>query len=44
MKHLQGKKIKVTSINGNCVTGLVTGATDDLVKILIEGEQDESHT
>lgn len=42
MKHLQGKKIKVTSINGNSVIGLVTGATDDIVKILVEGEQDET--
>ena len=42
MKHLQGKKVKVTSINGNSVTGLVTGAADDIVKILVDGQQDQT--
>ena len=42
MKHLQGKKLKVNSINGMEVFGLVTGATDELIKILIDTEKDET--
>lgn len=41
MKHLQGKKVKITSVCGQCFQGVVTGATDDIVKILIENQTDQ---
>ena len=41
MKHLSGKKIKVFCINGKSVSGVCTGATDDIVKILEDGKTDE---
>lgn len=41
MKHLQGKKVKVKSIDGTIVVGIVTGATDDILKILSQNEVDE---
>lgn len=41
MKHLSGKKIKIYCLNGKSVSGLCTGATDDIVKILEDGKTDE---
>lgn len=41
MKHLQGKKVKVKSIDGSVVVGIVTGATEELLKILSQNETDE---
>lgn len=40
MKQYQGKKLKVVSINGESVSGICHGATDELVKILPDGEKD----
>lgn len=40
VKQYQGKKIKITSINGETVSGICCGATDDIVKVLPEGEKD----
>lgn len=41
MKHLQGKKIKVKLTNGNCLLGIVTGATEEILKILSQNETDQ---
>lgn len=40
MKQFQGKKIKVVSINGDAVEGLCCGATDSIIKVLVNGEKD----
>ena len=41
MKLLQGKKIKICSVGGKEYIGNVIGANDDLVRILVDGEEDE---
>lgn len=40
MKQYQGRKIKVFSINGECVAGMCLGATDEIVRIKVDGEPD----
>lgn len=42
MKHLNGKKLSITCISGHTIQGLCTGATDELVKILIDNAHDET--
>jgi len=37
MKHLQGKKIYIDSITGKSITGLVVGANDELIRVLVDG-------
>lgn len=41
MKHLQGKKIYIDSITGKSITGLVVGANDELIRVLVDGQTDE---
>ena len=41
MKHLNGKKLQIFDNFGNSYIGLCTGATEDIVKILVENENDE---
>lgn len=41
MKHLSGKKLKIYCINGKCVSGLCTGANDEIIKILEDDKTDE---
>jgi len=41
MKHLNGKKLQIFDNFGNNYVGLCTGATEDIVKILVENENDE---
>ena len=42
MKHLSGKKLEIISISGTKTIGVSTGGTDDLTKIMVEGEEDET--
>ena len=42
MKHLQGKKVQIVSNGGVSYIGIVTGSTDDIVKILCENQTDET--
>lgn len=42
MKHLSGKKIEITCVSGYKVAGLCTGATDEIVKLMIDGDTDET--
>lgn len=41
MKHLNGKRIKVWDSNGHLFEGICTGASDDVVRLLKDGEKDE---
>lgn len=41
MKHLNGKRLKLWDSNGHVFEGVCTGATDDVVKLLKDGESDE---
>lgn len=41
MKHLSGKKIQIFDNVGNNYIGLCTGATDEIIKILMDNEKDE---
>ena len=41
MKHLNGKRIKVWDSNGHLFEGVCTGASDDIVRLLKDGEKDE---
>ena len=41
MKHLNGKRLKLWDSNGHLFEGLCTGATDEIVKLLKDGEKDE---
>lgn len=41
MKHLQGKKLKVKLSDGSCIIGVVTGATEEILKILSQNETDQ---
>ena len=40
MMQYQGKRINVFSVNGERVSGVCMGATDDIVKIKVEDEPD----
>lgn len=42
MKHLTGKKLEIISIGGGVAKGVVTGGTDDITKLLSEGDADET--
>ena len=42
MKHLSGKKLNVSCISGTTIIGLCTGATDEIIKILPKGAEDET--
>lgn len=41
MKHLNGKRIKIWDSNGHLFEGVCTGASDDIVRLLKDGERDE---
>ena len=41
MKHLNGKRIKIWDSNGHLFEGVCTGASDDVVRLLKNGEKDE---
>ena len=41
MKHLNGKRLKLWDSNGHVFEGLCTGASDDIVRLLKDGERDE---
>lgn len=41
MKHLNGKRIRVWDMNGHAFEGVCTGVTDDIVRLLKDGETDE---
>lgn len=41
MKHLNGKRLQIFDNFGNSYIGLCTGATEDIVKILVDNENDE---
>ena len=41
MKHLNGKRLKLWDSNGHLFEGLCTGASDDIVRLLKDGEKDE---
>jgi hypothetical protein len=41
MKHLNGKKIKISDNAGNVFEGICTGATDEIIKLLLKNEVDE---
>lgn len=41
MKHLNGKKIQISDNIGNTFVGICTGANDDIIKLLLENEEDE---
>ena len=41
MKFLQGKKIKIKTVDGKESYGLVTGATENLIKILNNNDTDQ---
>ena len=43
MKHLNGKRLKLWDSNGHLFEGLCTGASDEIVKLLKDGESDERH-
>ncbi len=40
MKQYQGKRIKIVSISGETVVGICHGSTDEIVKVLPDGERD----
>lgn len=42
MKHLTGKKLNITCTSGKSIIGLCTGATDEIIKILLDKETDET--
>lgn len=42
MKHLSGKKLEITMTTGEKISGLCTGGTDDMVKIMADGSKDET--
>jgi len=42
MKHLNGKKIKINDNVGNSYIGLCTGASDEIIKMLLDNETDET--
>ncbi len=41
MKHLNGKRLKLWDSNGHLFEGLCTGASDEVVRLLKDGEKDE---
>ena len=41
MKHLNGKRLKLWDSNGHLFEGVCTGASDDVVRLLKDGEKDE---
>lgn len=41
MKHLNGKRIKIWDSNGHLFEGVCTGASDDILRLLKDGEKDE---
>jgi hypothetical protein len=41
MKHLNGKRLKISDNVGNSYIGLCTGANDEIIKMLLDNETDE---